>query len=199
MNNNFVKPFEGAQIPLWVPFCCLSFRHQKLFLTLLDKRVTLWYNVLAIKKGEVKMYELTKSKYDLTFWEKMDLIETLDYWNGSYENLMFYVNEDDFFEAFFSKNPADAVRKTSLGNYKWTDDFVRFDAHSNLESFTEEEAENEIDKELDGIPDLFLDLLEEGLVNDWNGAFKWKEEEDARCLAFSVSNASRKLDKDLAL
>lgn len=47
-----------------------------------------------------------------------------------------YENNGDFFDLFFSK-PIDAVRAAQYGDYRYTDNFVRFDGYGNLESTDE--------------------------------------------------------------
>lgn len=47
-----------------------------------------------------------------------------------------YENNGDFFDLFFDK-PIDAVRAAQYGDYRYTDNFVKFDGYGNLESTDE--------------------------------------------------------------
>lgn len=61
--------------------------------------------------------------------------------NNGYEDEINY-NDDEFFEIYFSK-AIDAVRAVSYGDYRYTDEYVKFNAYGNLESF--DYLDNEID------------------------------------------------------
>lgn len=46
-----------------------------------------------------------------------------------------YENDEDFFNTFFEGKPFEAVRAAHYGEYKYSDDYVRFNGYANLESF----------------------------------------------------------------
>lgn len=55
---------------------------------------------------------------------------------------------DDFFDEMFSK-PSDAVRAMHFGNIKsWNDEYIRFNGYGNLESHTETEVEEMMERDL---------------------------------------------------
>lgn len=46
-----------------------------------------------------------------------------------------FSNDEEFFEMFFEGKPMDAVRASFYGDYRYADDFVKFDGYYNLYSF----------------------------------------------------------------
>ena len=65
----------------------------------------------------------------------MEIISELNGQNGCLENYSFYENDEEFFEIFFYNKPMEAVRSSFYGDYRFNDDYVRFNAYENLESF----------------------------------------------------------------
>ena len=50
----------------------------------------------------------------------------------------YYPNEEEYLEIVSSgKKPAEIIRMTIMGDYRWTDEFVRLDGYANLESVRE--------------------------------------------------------------
>lgn len=121
------------------------------------------------------MYKLIGDKSELTFEEKLDLVQSINNWDGSFDNLEFFENCEDFFDEYFN-SPGEAVRATYFGDYRYADEYVRFNGYANLDSFTDYEAEAEIDYSLDEIIERFAELLNDGNVDDWNGLFELCDE-----------------------
>lgn len=46
-----------------------------------------------------------------------------------------FENDDEFFELFFEKS-IDAIRAVNFGDYRYSDNYVRFNGYGNLESFS---------------------------------------------------------------
>jgi hypothetical protein len=57
---------------------------------------------------------------------------------GLFDFVDYYENDEDFFNEHFT-SPAEAVRAALFGNYRYNDDYVRFDGYENLRSFNESE------------------------------------------------------------
>ena len=66
-------------------------------------------------------------------------------YNGSTDEIN--VNDEEFFNIFFENNVDEAVRAVCFGDYRYTDDFVMFDAYGNLQSFNEYELKYYLDLE----------------------------------------------------
>ena len=71
--------------------------------------------------------------------------------HGDGDNVFEYFDED-FFKVFFDgENPMDVARAVYFGNIQsWEDEYIRFNAYGNLETFSvwdaEEEANNHTDE-----------------------------------------------------
>lgn len=76
--------------------------------------------------------------------------------NAGYSDDRVYNNGESFLDEMFS-SPSDAVAAVCYGDYKFTDDFVKFDGYANLQSGNY--LTDLVDK------DTFLDLLEEAEYN----------------------------------
>ena len=88
----------------------------------------------------------------------MTIVEELDSWNGSFNNLRVYENDEEFFEMFFEgTHPMEIARATYYGDYKYMDEYVRFNAYGNLESLDNFEYEGELK---DNIEEILDDLME---------------------------------------
>ena len=83
--------------------------------------------------------------------ELRSIVQEINSYNGSLEDLNFYENDEDFFNTFFADNPMEVARATFYGNYKYCDQYVRFNGYGNLESFDEYEAMKEIKSYIDDI------------------------------------------------
>ena len=79
------------------------------------------------------------------FYMAYDLICAVNSYDGSLDDIYYYYNDDDFFAMAFGTNVLDAVRAVCYGNYKYSDDYVRFDAYGNLESANSYEIMNMYD------------------------------------------------------
>lgn len=79
-------------------------------------------------------------------------------------NKEFMVFDNEFFKINF-KNPFDSAKATFFGKIKnWSDEYIRFNAYGNLESFTNYEAEWEADDYVDDIyeyPDVWGEYIDD--------------------------------------
>lgn len=80
---------------------------------------------------------------DLSAEELIRLHNNYCYENSSEDEI--FTNDDDFFNTFFDGKVIDAVRAVSYGEYKYSDDYVRFNGYGNLESFNRHGAIEHID------------------------------------------------------
>ena len=86
------------------------------------------------------------------------VVEELDSWNGSFNNLRVYENDEEFFRMFFEGiTPMEVARATYYGDYKYMDEYVRFNAYGNLESLSEFQYEQELK---DNIEEIIDELME---------------------------------------
>lgn len=103
-----------------------------------------------------------------------DLIESYNEYlsKNAYEEI--YINDEDFFQMFF-ESPYEAVRATQYGDYKYNDDFVRFNGYGNLESYSLVELEREIKEDTSYI-DFILENIEEYELEEINKVIENQEQ-----------------------
>ena len=100
-----------------------------------------------MKKNEIKEY-LLNNKEILS-----DIICELNSWNLCLDYLLYYENDDEFFDAY----PSEVIRATHLGNYNFNDNYVKFNGHGNVVSFNEEEINEEIKNSIDDIVNCLIE------------------------------------------
>ena len=76
--------------------------------------------------------------------------------DGSLDFLEYWNNDEDFFNDFFFNNPMEAVRSSFYGNYKFCDEYVKFNGYGNLESFNDYDLEKEYKNYIDDIVNSLL-------------------------------------------
>ena len=98
----------------------------------------------------------------------LSIVKDINSYNGSLEHLDFYENDEEFFEMFFHNNPMEAVRASFYGDYRYCDDYVRFNGYGNLESFSEYDL-------IEECKDYINDIVEE-LDNCWESLYIYDDE-----------------------
>ena len=109
---------------------------------------------------------IVKNPSDLDASQLREMVNEVNSWDGSLENLEYYENDDDFFITYFSNNVIEAVRAVSFGDYNYSDDYVRLNAYGNLESASEYEYYSELENYADEIAERYLELVESGDIDD---------------------------------
>ena len=94
------------------------------------------------------------------FEEIYDLIYSINSHDESLIDLEYYYNDEEFFNIFFGINTMDAVRAVCFGDYRYNDDYVRFDGYGNLESINKYELMAEYDLYKDEIADKIIELAD---------------------------------------
>ena len=107
----------------------------------------------------------------------IDMVQELNSWNGCLEYLDFWENDGEFFETYF-ESKLDAVRATFYGDYKFNDDYVRFDGYGNLESFSEYDMIEEIKDSIDEIVENLIEYKDYICISDGNLEELLEEEEE---------------------
>ena len=87
----------------------------------------------------------------------MTIVEELNGWNGSFNNLRAYENDEEFFRMFFSNDPMELARMIYYGDYEYIDEYVRIDVCGNLESLSDYQYERELK---DNINEIINELME---------------------------------------
>lgn len=94
------------------------------------------------------------------FEEIYDLVYSINSHDESLIDLEYHYNDEEFFNIFFGINTMDAVRAVCFGDYRYNDDFVRFDGYGNLESVNKYELMAEYDLYKDEIADKIIELAD---------------------------------------
>lgn len=101
------------------------------------------------------MSETIKDKvtdYLLNDMEELEsVVRELNSWNGCLDHLDVHHNDEDFFNTFFEDRPAEAVRAAHYGEYKYMDEYVRFNVYGNLESLSEWAYKRELEDNVDEV------------------------------------------------
>ena len=92
--------------------------------------------------------------------ELLNIVNEVNSYNGSLDFIVYWENDEDFFNTFFSDNPMEVARATFYGDYKYCDPYVRFNGYGNLESFDEYELIKECKYYIDEIVNSLLGCWE---------------------------------------
>jgi len=99
------------------------------------------------------LIDLIKNDHDLA----IELIESINSYDGSFEEMEMFAFNDEFFETFFD-NPADAARATQFGEIQsWNDEYIGFNGYGNLISKSRYEYGADCADMADEIADWLID------------------------------------------
>lgn len=123
-----------------------------------------------------KLYDFIMDT-DNNFESIFSLIADVNSWNDSLDYLNYQYNDEEFFNIYFENKPDEAVRAVCYGNYKYTEEFVVFNAYGNLVSANEWELKKEYKKYTDEIIDAIISAYNEGGI-DIDDEFLIDDEEE---------------------
>ena len=103
------------------------------------------------------MEKFEQLKNEVTFDELKEMLYDCIGYDGSFEDLDYRENDEDFFETYF-RTKDEVARAICYGDYNYTDDFVRFNAYGNLESASKYQVEEEIENYREEIIEHYLEL-----------------------------------------
>ena len=95
------------------------------------------------------------------FIENEDLrsiVMDINSYDGYFDDMQWWDNDEEFFETFFGTVIMDAVRAVCYGEYNYTDEYVKINAYGNLETT------NYIQDELEG----YVDDIVEHIIDNWS-------------------------------
>lgn len=121
-------------------------------------------------------------KENVTTDELLEMVQSVNSYNGALDYLCYYNNDDEFFETMF-ESKSEVARAIFYGDYAYNDEYVNFDAYGNLESVNQWELEKKLDDYKEEIIDEYLSAYEEDKTwfNDDDVIKKieeWEEESD---------------------
>ena len=123
-----------------------------------------------------KLYDFIMDT-DNNFESIFSLIADVNSWNDSLDFLRYEINDEEFFNMYFENNPDEAVRCVCYGNYKYMDEYVKFNAYGNLVSANEWELKKEYKECIDEIIDAIISAYNEGGI-DIDNEFLIDDEEE---------------------
>ncbi len=101
-----------------------------------------------------------------------ELVSECNSYDGSLEEYVYHVNDEEFFNIFFNNNPDEAVRATFYGDYRYTDDYVQFNGYGNLVSVSEWQVEEELKNNVEEIFETWFELYGQNNVDTYNDGLK---------------------------
>nr|DAH73438.1 MAG TPA: hypothetical protein [Caudoviricetes sp.] len=106
----------------------------------------------------------------------------LNSWNGSFDYLEYWENDEEFFNLFFHSNPMEVARAITYGEYNYTDDYVKFNAYGNLVSADKwdivKEMQDEIEEIVESIIEESSNLCLDSEIQDLIDEYEESEEEE---------------------
>ncbi len=112
---------------------------------------------MELNRYAIKEFLSNINNFDMIF----ELISVINSYDGSFPEIEYFYNDQEFFDIFFGTNTMEAVTAVSLGNYELYDDFVKFDSRGNLETANKYEVMNEYDFYREEIIDKLIDVADE--------------------------------------
>lgn len=97
---------------------------------------------------------------DNGIYRTLEMIDAINHYDNSLENLNYYENDEEFFNMFFYNNPMEAVRASYYGDYKYLDEYVKIDLNGNLKSSWKYELYFELTENVNEIIDRLVELME---------------------------------------
>lgn len=121
------------------------------------------------------VYKLTDEEISVRDLEYM--VRECNSYDGSLEDYCYEINDEDFFNVHFTE-PMEAVRAAYFGEYKYSDDYVRFNAYGNLKSVSTWDFEQELKDGTDEIVERYIEMLEDNSVSEYKHLFEEVEEDE---------------------
>ena len=98
----------------------------------------------------------------------MIMVQEVNSWDGSLDNLEVWENGEDFFEMMYPDSAYEVARAIHFGDYNFMHEFVTIDVYGKLLSYSEWEYKEEILAYEEEIIERYKELVEEGSVEDYH-------------------------------
>lgn len=115
---------------------------------------------------------------ELDFDDMRYLISDINSYDDSLDWLKYQYNDDDFFNLYFENNTIEAVRAVCYGNYKYTDEYVKFNNYGNIESYNKWQIEQEYNDYIEDIAERIIELKDKATFYNDEITEILKEEEE---------------------
>lgn len=90
----------------------------------------------------------------------LEVVDAINRYDDSLDDLRYYENDEDFFDTFFYNNPMESVRASFYGDYRFMDEYVKFNVYGNLVSATLYEIRLELIESAGEIVDRLIALMD---------------------------------------
>ena len=112
---------------------------------------------MELNKYRIMDYITDIENFDMVF----NLVQIINSYDGSFSEIEYFYNTDEFFEIFFGLNTMDAIRAVCYGDYRINEEFVKFNAYNNLESANKYEVLNDYELYKEEIADKLIAIADE--------------------------------------
>lgn len=89
--------------------------------------------------------------------ELFNVVRGLNSCDNSFEELNYWSNDEEFFNTYYSDNPMEIARAITYGEYNYSDEYVKINAHGNLESANEWEIVEDMQDNIEEIIDKLIE------------------------------------------
>lgn len=113
--------------------------------------------IMELNRHAIMEFITNINNFDETF----NIVNIVNSYDGSLGDIEYFYNGEEFFDIFFGTNTMEAVRAVCFGDYRYADDFVKFDNLGNLESANIYEVIAAYDLYKDVIVDKLIDIIDE--------------------------------------
>lgn len=139
LNNEFLEAYEDLEVLENIDLSLNDFIYQ---LTAYEKDGFVDYEKGLI---EIVFNSYLDDASDSDVMSKYnEYLEENNYYDDRWE-----YNDEEFFNVYFNNNPMEVARAVFYGDYRYNDEYVRFDAYGNLESADEWQILDEIKNDSD--------------------------------------------------
>ena len=110
------------------------------------KNENITISATSTERDEDELEDLIETLYELFDYDLAELYEQLP--SVAQENLSvseWMPHDEEFYNLYFSEEPARAVRAAIFGDVHWADDYVRFNGYGNLETKSQIPYDDEAD------------------------------------------------------
>lgn len=90
----------------------------------------------------------------------IEMVRNINNYSGDFEDLDYWVNDDEFFEMFYNGRMLELVRALSFGSYHYMDEYVKINTYGNIKSASTYEFEKEVEGQREEIIERYLELME---------------------------------------
>ena len=112
---------------------------------------------MELNKYRIMDYITDIENFDMVF----NLVQIINSYDGSFSEIEYFYNTDEFFEMFFGLNTMDAIRAVCYGDYRINEEFVKFNAYNNLESANKYEVLNDYEFYKEELADKLIAIADE--------------------------------------